>query len=251
MADFVSLPALNGMILRVAVSGLFNHPRSFKTDSSREIDHLRPHMQVIGQENIPADGPCLITVNHYSRPGFWGWWLAMAVSTAVPVEIHWVVTRELTYPGQKRGLVLRPLTRMGIQVISRVYNFTAMPAMPPAPEDAVERALAVRKLFGYIRKVDKPVVGLAPEGMDFPGGILGWPPPGSGRVIEQLAGMGLTITPIGAYEENGTFCLRFGRSYRLENPPGASRASLDQVVRCSVMQHIACLLPPHLRGEFG
>ena len=47
--------------------------------------------------------------------------------------------------------------------------------------------LAVRRLFAYARSTPNPILGLAPEGMDLPGGILGWPPPGGGRVMLQLA----------------------------------------------------------------
>jgi hypothetical protein len=251
MAEFVSLPSLNGMILRIAGSVLAGRTRSFKSDAVREISHLSPPVQIIGRENIPVEGPCLVTVNHYSRAGFWGWWLAMMVSAAVPVEIHWVTSRELTYPGQKRGVVLRPLTRLGMQWISQAYDFTVMPAMPPVPADAIDRSVAVRHLFRYIHSAKKPVVGLAPEGMDYPGGILGWPPTGSGRMIQQIARQGLGIAPVGAYEDQGVFYLRFGEAYRLESPANLSRGDLDKGTRCTVMQHIARLLPPGLRGEFG
>ena len=111
--------------------------------------------------------------------------------------------------------------------------------MPPVPADAVDRALAVRHLFRYIQNAKKPVVGLAPEGMDFPGGILGWPPPGSGRVIPadyQPGGLA-DFAPVGAYQEKGAFYLNFGALYRLEVVPGTLPLAgiVDKGIRCTVM----------------
>ena len=73
-----------------------------------KIATLKTPLKVTGQENIPTSGPCLVTVNHYARPGFWAWWISFAISSVLPVDIHWVMTRELTYPGQRRAVVLRP-----------------------------------------------------------------------------------------------------------------------------------------------
>ena len=161
------------------------------------------------------------------------------------------MTRELTYLGLRRAVVLRPLTRLGISWFGRVYGFTIMPPMPPDPADAAERGLAVRHLFAYARSTLNPILALAPEGMDMPGGILGWPPPGGGRVMLQLARNGFNILPVGAYEGDGALCLSFGPSFRLEVPPGLPPSHQDREASRQVMQHIARQLPGHLRGEFA
>ena len=82
-----------------------------------------------------------------------------------------------------------------------------------------------------------------------PGGILGWPPPGGGRMILQLARNGCAILPVGACEADGAFCLSFGPSFRLDLSPGLPGSHRPEASR-QVMQRIAPLLPAHLRGEF-
>lgn len=44
---------------------------------------LRPGPEVLGGEHIPPRGPCLVACNHYSRPGFAAWWLALGITAAV------------------------------------------------------------------------------------------------------------------------------------------------------------------------
>jgi len=93
-------------------------------------------------------------------------------------------------------------------------------------------------------------LGLAPEGMDMPGGALHWPPEGAGRFLSRLAGQGLPIVPVGCYKEAGEFCLHFGAAYRLEVWRGTA-AERERESAFQVMTQIARLLPERLRGEFG
>jgi hypothetical protein len=95
------------------------------------------------------------------------------------------------------------------------------------------------------------VIGLAPEGRDTPGGALEWPAPGAGRFIFHLARPGLTVVPIGAYEAEGVFCLRFGAPYRLSLERDLTPDQRDRRVSQTVMQHIAAQLPPRLQGDFA
>ena len=62
---------------------------------------LSPPLQVFGKENIPSIGPCLLTFNHYSRPDFNAWWIALAVASQLPMDAHFVMTDELTSPGKR------------------------------------------------------------------------------------------------------------------------------------------------------
>jgi hypothetical protein len=237
-------------ITRAAAALLRGRKRRFSLDSCREIAALSPPLRVIGTEYLPASGPCLVTVNHYARPGFWAWWLAFAVSAVIPADIHWVITRELEFQGQKLRHFRRLLTRFAIQGLARVYGFTIMPPMPPDPGDVTRRALAIRHLFQHLIHNPTCFVGLAPEGMDMPGGVLGWPPPGSGRMMLHLTRLGMKVLPVGAYEENGVFTIRFGPAFLLHVQSDLSRSSADAFASRLVMQHIARLLPVHLQGEF-
>jgi hypothetical protein len=239
-----------GTALRAAASLLVGRRRRFGDDARREVAALLPPLQVTGTENIPAAGPCLVTVNHYGRPGFWAWWLAFAIASAVPAEMHWITTREIAYRGEKRSQVLRLLTRLGIRGLGRVYGFTIMPPMPPDPAEVTERALALRRLFAFIRRTPAPFVGLSPEGTTLPGGALGWPPPGSGKMMLHMARHGLKILPAGAFEADGAFHLSFGPLYALELPADLPRTAADRAASRLVMNRIGRQLPGYMIGDF-
>jgi hypothetical protein len=76
---------------RLAPNVLFGGQRSFRRDGQLCIAQLKPPLRVLGVENIPHGGPCLITFNHYYRPGFDAWWMALALAATLPVDIHFVI----------------------------------------------------------------------------------------------------------------------------------------------------------------
>jgi hypothetical protein len=184
-------------------------------------------------------GPCLVTVNHYSRPGFRAWWIALGISAVIPAEVHWVVTAAWTFPGRWWRRYATPLSGWVLRQAASVYGFTSTPPMPPEPHEYAQRAWAVRRVLSYAHQAERPLIGLAPEGRDFPDGRLGPPPPGAGRFIQLLADAGLQILPVGAYEADGSFCLRFGPPYALQVPSGLSAAQRDAYASQVVMQQIA------------
>lgn len=206
--------------------------------------------RIMEREYIPENGPCVITFNHYHRPGFQAWWLALYVAALVPREMHWVVTGELTFPGDWYGFVGRPLSRWVLKRLAHCYGFTSMPPMPPRPQDAEARAAAVRQVLSTIKHTNQPMLGLAPEGGDHPGGTLQMPAAGAGRFGLLLAGNGLRFVPAGAYEADDRFCLRFGPAYELKIPDGLTAPEKDRLAARIIMQNIANLLPEELRGDF-
>jgi len=214
------------------------------------IASLQPGLCVRGQEFIPTGGPCVVTFNHYYRPGFQAWWLALAVAACLEPEMHWVVTNELTCPGKWYGFIGRPLSRWVLKRLADLYSFTGMPPMPPRPQDAPSRAAAVRRVLAHIKYAESPILGLAPEGQDDPTGLLRMPSPGAGRFGLLLASAGLSFVPVGAYEDDGQLCLRFGPAYDLKIPDGLSSKQKDPIAALIIMKHIAELLPASLRGEF-
>jgi 1-acyl-sn-glycerol-3-phosphate acyltransferase len=240
-----------GLILKVIASILFNRHRSFRLDACEMIAHQHSAPQILGQEYIPEDGPCVITFNHYHRDGFQAWWLALNIAAVVPKEMHWVVTGELTFPGAWYGFIGRPFSRWVLRRLAKCYGFTSMPPMPPRPKDAEARAASVRQVLTYIKRTKDAMLGLAPEGGDNPGGSLDMPATGAGRFGLLLAGNGLHFVPAGAYEAAGTFCLRFGPEYELNLPDGLSAQEKDQQASRIIMQNIANLLPEKLRGDFN
>ncbi len=255
-AETPHYPSIVGAGLHVLVTSVASHPndlppRSFRRDALVLAARFDPPFQVLGQEFIPAGGPCLLLSNHYYRPGFDAWQRALAISAAVPVEVRWVITAALTYPGRLQNMVLGGLSRWFLARVERVYGFFAMPPMPPEPCDAQARAAAVRKVVAYVRRTPDAVIGLTPEGRDILECRLGWPPPGSGRFVLHLARLGLRLLPLGVYEEGGRLWLHFGGDFKLEPPPGLPPDDLDCWASRRVMEHIARLLPERLRGEFG
>ncbi len=226
-------------------------PRSFRRDALALAARMDPPFQVLGREFIPSRGPCLLLSNHYYRPGFDAWQRALAISAAVPVEVHWIITSALTYPGRLKNRILGGLSRWYLARVARVYGFFGMPPMPPDPRDAAARTAAVREVVAYIRQTPDPVIGLTPEGRDILECHLGWPPPGSGRFVLHLANLGLQLVPLGVYEEGGCLWLHFGPGFELDAPPGLPPGDLDRWSSRQVMEHLARLVPARMRGEFG
>ncbi len=237
--------------LRLAPNVLFGGHRSFRQDGRLCIERIKPPLRVYGEQNIPRTGPCLITFNHYYRPGFDAWWMALGIASLVPVEMHWVMTGELTFPGKWYAPIGMVVSRWLLKRISHVYGHTTMPPMPPRPKDVEARARSVRETIAYVRQHPQAVLGLAPEGGDQPGGVLNWPSSGAGRFVLLLADQGFSILPVGAFEENGEFCLSFGKSYLLQVPGGIQADEKDRKASEIVMKNIACLVPTRLRGQFA
>ncbi len=235
------------VIASVAGDACLGRKRSFRADALTCVKQLQSPLLTLGREHIPTGGPCVVTVNHYSRPGFGAWWLALSIAALVPVEMHWVMTGELLYLGKLGG----PISRWALRRIGRVYDFTVMPPMPPRPQDVEARARAVAAVVRRMQRKGDLTLGLAPEGSDQPGGQLAYPPSGAGRFGLLLAGLGCMFVPVGAYETEAAFCLHFGPAYHLQVPSGLSAEEKDRAAARIIMQRIAALLPKSLRGEFA
>lgn len=238
--------ALN-FIADILISGR----RSFHSDGQECLAQLDPRLRVLGAENIPQSGPCLITFNHYYRAGFNAWWMALALAATLPVDIHFVMTGELTFPGKWYAPLGMAGSRWLLRRFSKIYGFTTMPPMPPRKRDVAARAHSVRETLTFARQNPQAILGLAPEGGDQPGGLLNWPASGAGRFVLLLAEQGFPVLPVGVFEEAGEFCLRFGAAYRLQVPRDLGPDEKDRAADQIVMSAIAAQLPPRLRGGFG
>ncbi|MFT3894933.1 MAG: hypothetical protein QM730_25170 [Anaerolineales bacterium] len=240
-----------GLLMKVGIDALLARLRSFRLDALACIERLKPPLQILGKENIPQHGPCVITVNHYHREGFGAQWLALAISATIPADIHWVMTGEFTYPGKWYEYFGGVGSRFLLSHIANSYGFSTMPPMPPRTKDVEARAAAVRNVLDYVRHSPNPILGLAPEGHDPPAGILTKPASGVGRFALLLSNADLRFIPVGAYEAEGVFTIHFGEAYKLNVPRGLSSHEKDAQATQIIMTHIAKLLPVHLRGEFA
>lgn len=239
------------VILSLVCDGLLGRRRRFQPDARACIAGLRPPLRVLGGQHIPQGGCYAITLNHYYRLGFGSQWSSLAISAAVPADVHWIMTIELTFPGSWIAPLGMPVSRFVLERAARTYGFTGMPPMPPRPRDAQARAAAVREVLRYVTHTPDAVIAIAPEGGDQPGGRLSMPPSGAGRFCLLLAGAGLSLLPVGVHETDGALTLNFGEPYQLTIAPTRSAAERDRLAAFAVMSHIAPLLPAPLRGEFG
>lgn len=240
-----------GLFASVALDTILLRRRNFHQDAKACIENLHPPLKVLGEENIPQRGPCVLTVNHYHRDGFRAECLALAIAATIPVDMHWIMTGEWTYPGRWYAPIGMVLSRFILHRAAQVYGFTSMPPMPPRLKDVAERAASVREVLEFVKHANEPILGLAPEGYDPPSGVLSHPASGAGRFGLLLSNAGLRFVPVGAYEEDGTFTVNYGEAYELKVERGLSSEEKDARAARIIMEHIAQLLPSHLRGEFA
>jgi len=163
--------------------------------------------------------------------------------------MHWTMTAAWTYNGSAKSYLMEKASRRLFPPLARTYGFTSMPPMPPRPSEAQARARAVRQVLAVAKRHPPPVLALAPEGQDTPGGGLAPPPAGAGRFLLLLVQLGYPIYPLGVFEADGHLCLSFGAPFRLKIPPGLTRDESDRYASGVVMRAIARLLPEELRGE--
>jgi hypothetical protein len=224
--------------------------RDFHRDAQTCIQNLIPSLEILGCGNIPQHGPCVVTVNHYHRQGFGAQWLALAIASVIPINMHWIMTGEFTHPGKWYEAFGTLASKFLLKRIASVYGFSSMPPMPPRPQDVEARATAVRAVLEYARHTQDPILGLAPEGYDPPGDVLSRPAVGVGRFGLLLSKAGLQFIPVGAYEADGIFHVHFGEAYALYISSKLSSNEKDARATQIMMENIARLLPQYLRGEF-
>jgi hypothetical protein len=228
------------ILFPLAVSILAGRRRSFRRDARQAVSRLAQPPLVVGAEQVRP--PSVIAVNHYTRPGLPAWWLALAVSAALPFEVHWVVTAAWRQPGLV-GRIVEVFSGWFLRRAAAVYGFTTMPPMPPTADDTIQRAAAVRRVLSYARRTESPAVGLAPEGGDFaPPGRVAEFPPAAGRFILHLTRLGLRLYPAALDEVDGRLRLRFGTACNLEAPAGMSPDALDAWARCQLRDRMQRLL---------
>lgn len=234
--------AIGLAVLRDAIRG---RRRSFRADSISCLELLSSPPTILQPTNIPLSQPALLVMNHYTRPGFGAWWIALGISAQLPVEAHWMMTAGWNHAG-----LFNPLTRWLFPRLAQVYGFTVTPPMPPDPKETERRAKAVREVLQIAKNTPVPIA-VAPEGQDHPGGILAKPPPGVGRFLIRLARYRERITPVGVFENGPALCFNFGASFRLDIPSGLTTVGRDSLASQQVMEAIAHLLPYSLRGDYA
>lgn len=234
----------------VCLDALYRKKRSFHYDSMRISSLMGVPVIIHGDAFIPRSGPGVVVFNHYSREGFSILFAAAAIAALVPDEMQWIMTGAWTFPGRLFSRQLRKLSEWLFRRIAQVYGFTLTPPLPPDPVDQPARIEAVRRVFQHIKANPSTLVALAPEGRDFPGGVLGMPPAGSSKFLLELSKCLGMVYPVGVFEEGGALHLSFGAPFNLYSIIKESSLEPGEASRI-VMERIASVLPGHLGGEFS
>jgi len=229
------------IILEVILSILKNDKRCITSDAVRVISGVRPPIQIIGEKNIPNQGPGLVTLNHYSRLGFSIVWTALGISAQLPEKHIWLMTNAWTNRTRGIGQLRTGITRVLFKQLANMYGFITTPPMLPTLEELTERALSIRRLMHFIHENPETILCIAPEGQDFEYGKLGKPPDGTGKFIFQMQKQLGKIIPVGVWEEKERLVLKFGEPYTLDI--SCKNEDSDMEIINLVMGKISNLLP--------
>jgi len=229
------------LVIEIILSLFKNEKRRITSDSVRAISGVLPPIQVIDVKNIPNEGPGLVTLNHYSRPGFSIVWAALGISAQLPEKHLWLMTNAWTNRTRGVDQLRTGITRVLFKRLADIYGFITTPPMPPDPDELAERALSIRKLMRFIHENPQTILCIAPEGQDFEYDKFGKPHEGTGKFIFQIQKRLKQIIPVGVWEENGRLFLKFGEPYTLDE--GLKYEDCDKEISNLVMEKIACLLP--------
>jgi len=230
------------LIIKIFFSVIHLNRRSITDDAIVALKGITPPVRIIGFENIPVQGPALITMNHYARKGFFIIWAALAIAANLPDDQMWLMTSEWTKRTGGIDQIQTKFTHWLFKRISHLYGFITTPAMPPDPRDLPERVASIRNIFQRIEANPRTILCIAPEGRDFSPEDLGYPAAGTGKFIYELVQKLHTVIPVGVYESNGCLHLNFGSPYKNAD----LKKTTDTYISQFVMERIARQLPKHL-----
>lgn len=222
----------------------------FRTDAMALVSEIQPPIIIHGTFPASLNGGCVITVNHYWRPGFRAMWIGLTLSAAVPFPVQWTMTSAWSYSDFLRSRTITPLSRWFLKKIATSYGFILMPPMPPRPEDVTARSNAVRLLLHYVETNPYPIIAIAPEGADSKDGCLTMPPNGIGRLLYLFMDRGLLLLPCGLFEAEGYLHLQFGEPFK-PSIDGLLRHEREVALASITMKAIATCLPERLRGLYA
>lgn len=236
------------LVLQIIISFILKRERNFLNDAWAAVQTNQDHIIYQGLHHIPENGPLFVILNHYTSPQVSVIWAALAISAHLPANPIWLMTSAWTKREPGWDALRTRLTRFLFARLAHIYGFITTPPMPPIPEETAERAISIRRLLQILRRNPQAILCFAPEGQDFPGGVLGQPPPGTGRLVRQITKTQKRILPVGVYQHDENLVVRFGQVFSLRIDQQDEND--DKLVTDALMQSIAALLPAHLQGRF-
>ena len=238
-----SLGYLVRWLLDVAV---LRRRRRLEPDVREMLRGIEPRPRVKGIEHVPRDGPCIVVMNHYERPGLRVWWCAALVSAALATRrdgdppLRWLITDR--FEGFRFAGLPMPDRLMAwlLGEIGRAYGLLLV-ARPEG--EAQSRSGLLREARSTLR--EGAVLGVTPEAASGSGPQLAAAWPGSGAALSWLSSGSTPLVPVAVRDdEDGALLATFGAPFTLEQ-------ASDEAGAQAVMEAVAALLPPDLRGPYG
>ena len=251
----IALPApiAGKWLIEMGLAILTKRPRSIIADSALSVRHLPKAPCVTGVEYIPERGSFVLVANHYQRLNLWiGWSGTLLIDTIAQqrnIIVHVVTTDRV-----RIGRLTLPGTPWLIKRIAAVWDL--VPVTPPAIADGKtdgQRYTLLRLLRLLKRKDGRDTcLVLMPEGDEGSAFGLIDALPGIGRALAAFSARQVPIVPVAVWDEDGRLYANFGRpfSFRI-SPTETAREAVDTSGQQTVMEQIAALLPPALRGKYG
>jgi len=236
-------------LIRIIPALIFLQKRNFREDSAQVFKSTHIKIETKGTTNLPAKGPALFLVNHFSAPGFSALWLAMSMAATCPTDITWAMTDAWTFPKRRFRKLARAISHFILSRIAKVYGFFTFQPISEDPTDVIEQALAVRRILHFARDHPESILSIAPEGRDTPDGTLGNPPPGAGLLINAFAKLNYRLIPVGFYATSESCHLNFGKPIGLKIKRSLEKDEIDRQMSQRVMESIGELLPEKLRNK--
>jgi hypothetical protein len=245
-------------LLAPAARVLLGIRSSISRDAAILLRGAHPTPRALNTENIPADSPFLLAINHYDHPRLGAWWSAALLATTIasrrarePRDLHFMMAREWWYPSGFGKWVKQPLTNWAFGQIAKAYGTIRLPPVLGNDEFRGEGATAVRYALSLIRRASPELIAVAPEGKTGDGLALCAPPTGAGLFVMLLTHDQLPILPCGLYEDDdGVLTANFGAPFQMSVARRLPKAERDREAAREVMTRIGRLLPERMWGMY-
>lgn len=239
------------ILARVFGAFLLRKQRNVWDDCILANDTLAKQPVIHGMENVPEEGPIVFLPNHYERKDtVWVGWGAIALTSALARQrdrtklryMHWVMTD--TWADCYIGPFHLNPRYLGwiLKGFGDVYGITRMPAHD-LPNHRTQRGRSASSLREIFKNLERGAcVAVHPEAGGFE--TLITPPPGAGRVLAAVERQGVTMIPVGVFEENDHLVINIGKPFAANS---FNRKS-DADAAATAMRTIAELVPMRNRG---
>ena len=238
--------AIGYLVRWLVIVAVLRRRRRLGADVREMLRGIEPRPRVKGIEHMPLDGPCIVVMNHYERPGLRVWWCAALVSAALAARrggeppVRWLITDR--FEGFRFAGLPMP-DRLMAWLLDKIGGAYGLLLVARPEGEAQSRSALLRAARATLR--EGAVLGITPEAASGSGPQLASAWPGSGAALSWLSSGSTPLVPVAVRDdEDGALLATFGAPFTL------GQASDEEGAR-AVMDAVAALLPPELRGPYG